>query len=123
MPTIIEVVEDMMQQGVPEEVARNSAAQFGTPARQYKGAELLPERPVMENMYREEAIRFRTVVAADGPRYGAVQRRGADLYATFQVELGNSNIGADMSAQQYSSPEKFCPVRQVRQSQACGQKQ
>ncbi len=114
MPTIVEVVEDMMQQGVPEEVARNSAAQFGTPNRTYLGAQLLPERNVMENMYREEAIRFRTVVASDSPRYGGIQQRGADLYATFQVELGNSNIGANMTAQQYETLMRYLNTDQTQ---------
>lgn len=116
MTTIVEVVEAMQQQGVPEEVARNPAAQFGTPMRQYLGATLMPERTVMNNMYREEAIRFRTVIAPDSTRYSAVQRRGADLYATFRVELGNSDIGADMNAQQYESLMRYLDSNQTMQA-------
>ncbi len=112
MPTIVEVVNEMNEAGVPEVVARNSAAQFGTRDRSYLGATLMPERTVMVNMYREEAIRFRTVIAADGTRYSRVQRRGNDLFASFEVELGNSDIGADMSAQQYETLMRYLDSNQ-----------
>lgn len=103
MPNLATIIQSMREQGIPETVSRNNLAQFGDKARAYLGSTLFPERNVPQNSYREEQMRFRTVIAPDSSRYGSVQRRGADLYASFLVELANSNIGADITAADYEA--------------------
>lgn len=101
MSLISTAITQLMEQGVPDMVARNPLAQFGDPQRAYLGAEIMPERTVDRNAFREEQIRWRTVIAADGTRYSPAQKRGSDLYSTFMVELGDSDIMAEMNAQDY----------------------
>jgi len=84
-------------------VARNPAAQFGLPSRRYIGAELLPERNVEENAYREEQVRYRTIVANDGSRYSPVQKKGGELLGSFDVILGDSDIGREFSGREYDT--------------------
>lgn len=103
MPSLVTIVDDMARTGVPDLVSKNNAAQFGRASRRYLGASILPERNVDKNAYREEAIRFRTVIAPDGTRYSAVQKRGGDLFASFLVELGHSDIGAEINGQEYDA--------------------
>ena len=79
-------------------IAMNTIAQFGTPARRYQFAELMPERLVPRNLYRENGIRFRTIVANDGTRYSAVQKKDGKLVSSVLVELGESDIGQDITA-------------------------
>lgn len=112
MATLASIIEQMNSQGVPESVARNPAAQFGRGTRVYKGATILPERLVPDNTYREQSIRFRTVIAPDGTRYSAVQKRGSDLFASFLVELGHSDIGVPMNSQDYDSLRSYLQVNQ-----------
>ncbi|MCB0189537.1 MAG: hypothetical protein KDE31_34935, partial [Caldilineaceae bacterium] len=101
MSLISTAITQLMEQGVPDMVARNPLAQFGDPQRAYLGAEIMPERTVDRNAFREEQIRWRTVIAADCTRYSPAQKRGSDLYSTFMVELGDSDIMAEMNAQDY----------------------
>lgn len=103
MSLIATAIQQLTEQGVPDLVARNPLSQFGDRQRRYLGAEIMPERNVERNAYREEQIRWRTVIAADGTRYSPAQKRGADLFSTFLVELGESDILAEMTAQDYEA--------------------
>jgi hypothetical protein len=93
----------MQAEGHFATVTRNPLAQFGVPARSYLGATLLPEQTVTENAYREEAVRYLTIVANDGTRYSPVQKKGQQLLGEFLVELGDSDIGSDITARDYEA--------------------
>lgn len=82
-------------------ISNNTVAQFGTPNRRYQFAELMPEVLKTKNLYRENGIRFRTIVANDGTRYSAVQKKDGKLVSSVLVELGESDIGADITAEDY----------------------
>jgi hypothetical protein len=97
------ILQELQSQGHFVNISRNPLAQFGTPARRYLGATLLPEQDVFENAYREEAIKYRTIIANDGTRYSPVQKKGGELVGEFLVELGNSDIGREMSAREYEA--------------------
>lgn len=97
------LVTQMNASGAFRQVALNVASQFGTQQRRYLGAALLPERAVDENAYREDQVRFRTVIANAGTRYSSVQKKGGDLLASFLVELGNSDIGRELTARDYDA--------------------
>jgi hypothetical protein len=84
-------------------IAMNAVAQFGVPGRRYQFAELMPERLVKKNLYRETGIRFRTIVANDGTRYSPVQKKDGKLVSSVLVELGESDIGDDITAEDYDT--------------------
>lgn len=85
------------------QIATNPAAQFGRRARRYLGAELLPERPVNENAYREDSVKYRTVVANAGTRYSPAQKKDGDLVGSMLVELSNSDIAREFSGREYDA--------------------
>ena len=79
-------------------------AQLGTPAAPYLGATILPERLMPDNAYRETAVRYMTTIAGWGTRYSPVQRRDVgEMYASFMVELGEQDIGADFTSRDYDA--------------------
>jgi hypothetical protein len=84
-------------------ISRNPLAQFGRPARQYLGATLLPERMVEENAFREDQIKYRTIVANAGTRYSPTQKKDGDLIGSFLVELGESDIAREFTSRQYDA--------------------
>jgi hypothetical protein len=102
----------MRTQGYFTDIAQNRLAQFGTPARRYLGAEILPERNVPDNAYRETQIRYRTgVIANDGTRYSPVQKKtSGELFGEFLVELGNSDIGSEITARDYDALLQYVGV-------------
>lgn len=75
--------------------------QFGPDGAPLLGASLLPERPVPDNAYREDAVEFRTVIANDGTRYSPVQKKGSELVGSFLVELANQDIGLELTGRAY----------------------
>lgn len=97
------LVEQMIQDGAFNQVINNPLAQFGTEGRRYLGAELLPEQPRTQNEYREDGIKYRTIVANDGTRYSPVQIKEGTIMGSFLVELGESDIGSELKAAQYDA--------------------
>lgn len=97
------LVERMIQDAAFATVINNPLAQFGPPARQYLGATLLPEKPVPENEYVEEAIQFRTLLANHGTRYSPVQIKQGVLSGQMRVSLSNSDIGSQITGADYDA--------------------
>lgn len=95
------LVNQMRNDGIIRDIVRNPLAQFGLGPRRYIGAELLPERVVPENSFREENIRYKTIIANDGNRYSPVQKKGGELVGSFEVILGDSDIGREFSGRDY----------------------
>lgn len=97
------LINTMRADGTVETIARNRRAQFGRTGRRYLGATLLPERTVPQNAFREESIRYRTVIANDGTRYSPTQLKAGDLVGSFLVELGNSDIARQFDSEMYDA--------------------
>lgn len=96
------LVRTMQEDGVFDAIAGNPLAQFGVPSQPLLGATILPERLVPQNMYKETAIRYRAMIANDAERYSPVQiKAGGELIGEMTVELGNQNIGRQMTPQDY----------------------
>lgn len=112
------LINTMRADGTIDTIARNRRAQFGRTARLYKGASLLPERTVGENAFREEAIRYRTVIANDGTRYSPAQLKSGDLIGSFLVELGHSDIARQFDSQMYDSLLRYLNSDQGMQAVA-----
>ena len=103
MADIASLVRTLMDDGSVRALAMNPQAQFGIAPRRYIGAELLPERRVEENAYREDAIRYRTVIANDGTRYSPSQKKAGEIVGSFLVELGESDIAREFTARDYDA--------------------
>ena len=97
------LVEYMVQNQNFARVINNPLAQFGPVNRPYLGPSLLPEKEVPENAYVEEAIKYRTQLANDGTRYSPVQKKGGILTGSFQVILGDSDIGSEFTGADYDA--------------------
>lgn len=96
------IIKQMNADGAFNSISSNPFAQFGTNVRRYVGAEILPERLVLENAYREDLVRYRTVIANDAPRYSPAQRKGgADFAGQFLVELGTQDILVEFTGREY----------------------
>lgn len=107
MADLYSLINGLMADGTIARIAANPLAQFGRPARQYLGASLLPERPVDENAYREDAVKYRTVIANDGTRYSPAQKRGSELVGSFLVELAHQDIASEMTGRAYDALVKL----------------
>jgi hypothetical protein len=103
MADLYSLINSMRTDGTIATIARNPAAQFGRTGRNYLGASLLPERTVEENAYREESIRYRTVIANDGTRYSPTQLKQGDLVGSMLVELGESDIAREFTSRAYDA--------------------
>lgn len=97
------VVRNLRNSTDTTRVITNPRAQFGRPSRRYLGARYLPERTVPDNAFREEMIKYRTVIANDGTRYSPVQLKQGMLVGSFEVFLAESDIGSELDAQQYDT--------------------
>jgi hypothetical protein len=84
-------------------IGRRPLAQFGTAQRRYIGAEILPERLVAENAFRDDNVRYRTVIANSGSRYSPVQLKRGVLVGSALIELGDSDIGSELSSADYDT--------------------
>lgn len=100
-PGVAGLVEDMIRDGTVESIVNNPLAQFGRPTRQYLGATLLPNKTVEQNEFREDRIQYKTVIANDGTRYSPVQLKNGARTGSFLVELGENDIGSQMSSKDY----------------------
>lgn len=95
------LVQSLIENDAFARLINDPLAQFGPPEQPYLGASILPERPVPENEYTEEGIRYRSPVANHGTRYSPVQIKEGMIIGSFRVALGNSDIGAELNGQQY----------------------
>jgi hypothetical protein len=97
------VIESLVTSGQLSDVVNDPMAQFGQPGFELLGATLLPNRTVEQNAYREEDIRYRTVIANDGTRYSPVQKKRGILAGWMDVRLGNQDIGDDFTSSDYDA--------------------
>lgn len=95
------LINNMDRDGYFSMVARDPRAQFGLPTRRYIGAEVLPERNVEENAFRETSIKYRTVIANSGTRYSPSQKKAGEIVGEFLVELGESDIAREFTGRDY----------------------
>jgi ribosomal protein L36 len=95
-------LEQLKADGRLDELATNPAAQFGVRPVNLMGAQFLPERLQPLNMYKETQIRYRTFMANSASRYSPVQlKQGGQLVGSMSVELGESDVGVEITAQDY----------------------
>ncbi|GHG37484.1 hypothetical protein GCM10017784_34820 [Deinococcus indicus] len=95
------------QSGELAAVAGAQSVRFGTPTRRRKFLEMLPPRLVDENMYYEEDLAFKDVIAAPNARYAPPVLVKGEHTASVRVELGDSSVSRELKAQEYDAIIKF----------------
>jgi hypothetical protein len=100
---LITLLQQFQDNNGYERIARNPRAQFGRRSRSYLGATILPERNAPANAYREDDIRYRTVIANLSTRYSPSQKKGGDIVGSFLVELAESDIAREFTGQMYDA--------------------
>lgn len=97
------LIASMGQAGAFSRIVNNPLSRLGEPEFAYLGATVLPPRLVPENMFRETAIRYRTVIANDAGRYTPVQLKQGVLTGEMSVELGDIDIGSELTSADYDA--------------------
>jgi hypothetical protein len=114
-----QLVEMMVNDGSFTRIINNPLAQFGGQQRNYLGATILPEQSVPQNVFKEEFIEFRSNIANAGTRYSPPQLKGNSLIGAMTVELAESDIAAEFTAQDYDALvrilERLGPVNDLSQ--------
>lgn len=101
---LLTLIRTMQNNGSITTLATDPLAQFGPPTRIYMGATLMPERLVLLNAYREQAIRYRTVIANSGTRYSPAQLKDDNsIVGSMLVELGNQDIARQFTGEDYDA--------------------
>lgn len=100
---IAALLDQMQTDGTLHRIATDPAVQFGTGTRRYIGAEILPERQVTVNQFREVKINYRTVVANHGDRYSPAQRKSGKFVGHFDVVLSDSDIADEFTGAEYDA--------------------
>lgn len=97
-------ISRIQTEGMLQVMALDPRTQFGAQPRDYLGPTVLPEILVGENMFKEQAIQYRTVIANDGSRYSPVQIKSTgELIGEFSVELGHQDIGRELTGRDYDA--------------------
>lgn len=97
------MVRRLIDQGTLRTTANNRRAQFGTRTQPMVLATVLPERLVRENGYREDSIRYRTIVANDGTRYSPVQKKKGAITGSMDVILHDQDTGSEFTSHEYDA--------------------
>ncbi len=97
------LLDQIQSDGSLHRIATSPAVQFGTANRRYLGAEILPERTVTVNAYRETQIKYRTVIANHNSRYSPSTRKNGKLIGHFDVVLSDSSISDEFSSADYDA--------------------
>lgn len=101
---LLSLIRRLYNDGAFYNLANDPFAQFGLAPQQYLGATILPERIVDQNMFREMEIRYRSIIAVDSTRFSPVQmRQGGELVGSMAVELGDSDMGSEMTGRDYDA--------------------
>lgn len=110
------LIRELEASGQIAGIMTNNRAQFGPSNQQLIGADLLPERNVDRNSYREEGIKFRTFAANPSTRYSPVLFVDGALASSFLVELGESDFGQTLDSNVYDSLRREMAAGTIEQA-------
>ena len=103
MPDLASTIATLNNQGTFTRIVNDPLAQLGPEKVPFLGAELLPEKLVPENYYKEEAVQFRTIIANDADRYSPVQLKEGAVVASMIVDLVEIDHGSEMKGPTYDT--------------------
>lgn len=93
----------LQDKGAFDELANNPSLQFSADDQEFLFSQLLPERLVSQNEFKESGIRFKTYMANDSTRYSPPVKRGNAFLSSTVVSLADSDIAAELTMQAYES--------------------
>lgn len=89
-------------------LANTPSVQFGPLVRPLLGPTILPERAVDRNEYTEEAIRYKSLIANDGTRYSAAQKRPSGIISgSFNITLGHQDVASEFTSRDYDAVVRY----------------
>lgn len=103
MPDIQGLLNQMDTDGAFTRLARDRRAQFGMRNRPLIGATLLPVVDQPENAYRDDTVKYRTIIANAGTRYSPVVLKKGALVGSVQVELFEMDLGSELTSKEYDA--------------------
>lgn len=110
------LILDLQKSGAIDNILTSNRAQFGPTSAPLVGADLLPERIVDRNSYREEAVKFRTFAANPSTRYSPVTFVDGALASSFLVELGESDFGQTLDSNVYDTLRREMAAGTIEQA-------
>lgn len=93
----------LSDKGAFDGLANNPQLQFTADGQELLFSSLMPERLVDRNEFKEDGIRFKTLMANDSTRYSPPVKRGNAILSSTVVSLADSDIAAELTMQAYES--------------------
>lgn len=103
METITTLLKQLEDENSFNISANDPTLQFTVGRNDLLFSSVLPERTVPTNSFRDDSLRFRTMIANDSTRYSPPQKKNGMLMGSVMVELGDSDAGSEMSMQMYET--------------------
>lgn len=103
MPDISGLIQQANTDGRFAQIGSDPFTQFGTNARRYIGAELMPERNVEDYMFKDEALQFLSTVANDESRHSPPTMQKMARTAAMNVILGDSGIATQLNTPEFEA--------------------
>lgn len=108
--SLLTLATELKADGAFDRIMLNSLSQLGSVSmlnmnRELMGAKLLPDEMRRRNEYKEQAVRYRTVVATDGTPYTPAQLVKGAMVGSMKVELGHHDVKVEMDASQLEALE------------------
>ena len=108
--SLLTLATELKADGSFDRLMLNSLSQLGSVSmlnmgRELMGAKLLPDEMKRRNEYKEQAVRYRTVVATDGTPYTPAQLVKGAMVGSMKVELGHHDVKVEMDASQLEALE------------------
>ena len=110
--SLLTLATELKADGAFDRIMLNSLSQLGSVSmlnmnRELIGAKLLPDQMRYRNEYKEQAVRYRTVVATDGTPYTPAQLVKGAMVGSMKVELGHHDVKVEMDASQIEALEEL----------------
>ncbi|HXG86526.1 MAG TPA: major capsid protein [Pyrinomonadaceae bacterium] len=89
------------------QIANDPFTQFGTKARRYIGAELMPEKTVESNMFQDEAFELLSTLANDESRHSPPTMQKIAKSAAMSVILGDSGLASQLNTPDFDALRRY----------------
>ena len=121
--SLLTLATELKADGAFDRIMLNSLSQLGSVSmlnmgRELMGARLLPDEMRRRNEYKEQAVRYRTVVATDGTPYTPAQLVKGAMVGSMKVELGHHDVKVEMDASQLEALEDLIQMEAESRGEA-----
>ena len=121
--SLLTLATELKADGFFDRMMLNSLSQLGSVSmlnagRELMGAKLLPDEMKRRNEYKEQAVRYRTVVATDGTPYAPAQLVKGAMVGSLIVELGHHDVKVEMDASQIEALEDLIQMEAESRGEA-----